>query len=82
MNVVLLLLAIPCVLTREIGKLKAAATKTLILTGIGMGSTFLTQQIAISPPERFAAMWPMFMAWVPIFVFAPVAVFLLDRVKT
>lgn len=82
MNVVLLLLAIPCVLTREIGKLKAAATKTLILTGIGMGSTFLAQQIAITPPERFVAIWPMFMAWVPIFVFAPLAVFLLDRVKT
>jgi lipopolysaccharide export system permease protein len=83
MNVILLLLAIPCVLNREPGKLKAAATKCLILTGIGMGSIFLSQQIAANPPDlRMAAQWPALMAWVPIFIFGPVAVFLLDRVKT
>ncbi len=83
MNVILLLLAIPCVLTREPGHLKAAATKCLILTGIGMGSIFLAQQIAANPPDlRFASQWPALMAWVPIFLFAPLAVFLLDRVKT
>jgi lipopolysaccharide export system permease protein len=83
MNVVLLLLAIPCVLTREPGHLKSAATKCLVLTGIGLGSIFLAQQIAGNPPDlRFANQWPIFMAWVPIFLFAPLAVFLLDRVKT
>ncbi len=83
MNVILLLLAIPCVLTREPGKLKAAATKCLILTGLGMGSIFLAQQIAANPPDlRFATQWPALMAWVPIFLFGPLAVFLLDRVKT
>jgi lipopolysaccharide export LptBFGC system permease protein LptF len=83
MNVVLLLLAIPCVLTREPGHLKSAATKCLILTGVGMGSIFLAQQMAGNAPTlRFAEQWPIFMAWVPIFLFAPLAVFLLDRVKT
>jgi lipopolysaccharide export system permease protein len=83
MNVILLLLAIPCVLSREPGKLKAAATKCLILTGLAMGSIFLAQQIAANPPDlRMAAQWPALMAWVPIFIFAPLAVFLLDRVKT
>jgi lipopolysaccharide export system permease protein len=83
MNVVLLLLAIPCVLTREPGHLKSAATRCLILTGIGMGSIFIAQQIAANPPDlRFANQWPIFMAWVPIFLFGPLAVFLLDRVKT
>ena len=83
MNVILLLLAIPCVLTREPGHLKAAATRCLILTGLGMGSIFLAQQIAANPPDlRFATQWPAFMAWVPIFLFGPLAVFLLDRVKT
>jgi lipopolysaccharide export system permease protein len=84
MNVILLLLAIPCVLTREPGHLKAAATKCLILTGIGMGSIFIAQQIAAAPaPDlRMAAQWPALMAWVPIFLFGPLAVFLLDRVKT
>ena len=69
--------------TREPGHLKAAATKCLILTGIGMGSIFLAQQIAANPPDlRFASQWPALMAWVPIFLFGPLAVFLLDRVKT
>jgi lipopolysaccharide export system permease protein len=83
MNVILLLLAIPCVLTREPGNLKSAATKCLILTGIGMAAIFLSQQLAANAPDiRFAAQWPALMAWLPIFLFAPLAVFLLDRVKT
>jgi len=88
MNVILLLLAIPCVLTREPNTLKTAATKTLILMGIAMGAVFLFHQFAGSVPGRLAASatgpntWAMVMAWVPIFIFGPVSVFLLDRVKT
>jgi lipopolysaccharide export system permease protein len=84
MNVVLLLLAIPCVLTREPGHLKSAATRCLILTGIGMGSMFLSHQLAGSPPPGadWAVTWPALMAWMPVLIFGPVAVFLLDRVKT
>ena len=51
MNVILLLLAIPCVLTPRAGPLKAAATKWLILMGIAMGSIFLSQQFAGTPPS-------------------------------
>jgi lipopolysaccharide export LptBFGC system permease protein LptF len=83
MNVILLLLAIPCVLTREPGRLKAAATKCLILTGIAMGSIFLSQQFAGKPPGLFPPdRWAALMAWMPIFIFGPLSVFLLDRVKT
>ena len=46
MNVILLLLAIPCVLTREPGQLKTGATKCLFFMGLGMGSMFLSQQLA------------------------------------
>jgi lipopolysaccharide export system permease protein len=83
MNVILLLLAIPCVLTREPGKLKQGATICLLLIGLAMGSIFLCQQIAGTPPRsQIAAHWPAIMAWVPIFLFGPLSVFLLDRVKT
>ena len=88
MNVILLLLAIPCVLTREPNTLKTAATKTLVLTGIAMGGVFLFHQFAGTVPSRMAASptgpntWAMVMAWVPIFLFGPVSVFLLDRVQT
>jgi lipopolysaccharide export system permease protein len=83
MNVILLLLAIPCVLTREPGKLKQGATFCLVLMGVSMGSIFLCLQIANTPPSpQLAAQWPAIMAWVPIFLFGPLSVFLLDRVKT
>ncbi|MDB5357701.1 MAG: lipopolysaccharide transporter permease [Phycisphaerales bacterium] len=83
MNVILLLLAIPCVLTREPGRLKSGATKCLIFMGLGMGSVFLTQQFAATPPTSIKpGDWAAFMAWLPIFVFGPLSVFLLERVKT
>ena len=88
MNVILLLLAIPCVLTREPGTLKTAATKTLLLMGLAMGAVFLFHQFAGSTPPSLAATpngtntWSMLMAWMPIFIFGPISVFLLDRVKT
>jgi lipopolysaccharide export system permease protein len=80
-NVLLLLLAIPCVLTREPGMLKAAAAKTLLITGICMGAIFLCYHIAGSPPpgEQWTDRWQAMWAWAPIFVFGPLAVFLLDR---
>jgi lipopolysaccharide export system permease protein len=83
MNVILLLLAIPCVLTREPGRLKAAATKTLVLTGFAMGTIFLCQQLAATPPPSIpAAAWTALMAWAPVFIFGPISVFLLDRVPS
>jgi lipopolysaccharide export system permease protein len=83
MNVILLLLAIPCVLQREPGKLKTAATKCLVLMGLGMGSVFLAQQFANAPPHSIKPdQWAALMAWLPIFVFGPTCVFLLERVKS
>ena len=83
MNVILLLLAIPCVLQREPGKLKTAATKCLFLMGLGMGSVFLAQQFANAPPHSIKPdQWAALMAWLPIFIFGPTCVFLLERVKS
>jgi lipopolysaccharide export LptBFGC system permease protein LptF len=83
MNVVLLLLAIPCVLTREPGKLKSAATKCLALTGLGMGAMFLSHQLAAKPPTAaWAQTWPALVAFAPVVVFFTLATFLLSRIKT
>jgi hypothetical protein len=84
---VLLLLAIPAVLTFDPKTLKTAATKCLTLIGLAMSSVFLCQQLAGKPPLgttwiTLPWLWPALMAWVPIFIFAPVAAWLLDRVKT
>jgi lipopolysaccharide export LptBFGC system permease protein LptF len=82
-NIILLLLAIPTVLSREPTRLKAAATKCLALTGLCLITSFLGQQLAGQPPTpNLTAQWPALMAWLPILVFGPIAVFLLDRVET
>ena len=84
-NIVLLLLAIPCVLTREPGTLKTATMRALVLTGGCMASIFLARQLAGNPPATAASwsnQWPLLMAWVPIFIFLPLAIFLLDRTHT
>jgi DMSO reductase anchor subunit len=72
------------VLTRQPAQLRAAATKCLFLTGACMGLTFLAQQMAGSAPliPSWSQHWPALMAWMPVLVFGPIAVWLLDRVET
>lgn len=83
MNVVLILLAIPCVLTREPTGVKAAALRTVLITGACLGTVFVCLQLAANPPSQsMVSYWPMTMLWLPVFVFAPIAVWQLDRVKS
>jgi len=84
MNVVLLCLAIPCVLTREPGQLKMSAAKCLTLVGLCMGAMFLAYQLAGNPPAGgvWVDRWPAIMAWAPAILFAPVAIVMLERIKT
>lgn len=82
-NMIMLLLAIPCVLSRQPTALRASATKCLVLTGLCLAAAFVGQQLAGKPPSAdLASSWPAIMAWMPILVFGPIAVFLLDRVET
>jgi lipopolysaccharide export LptBFGC system permease protein LptF len=83
LNVFLLLLAISTVLTREPGRLKAATFKCLLLCSACLGSVFVTYQMAASPPSPdLLNLWPALMAWVPIFIFGPLSVYLMSQVKT
>jgi len=83
MNIVLILLAIPAVLTREPGRLRRAAGRTLLLVGLAMGTVFLCQMLAREPPtDELATRWPAWMAWAPVLIFGPLAVLLLDRLET
>jgi len=83
LNVFLLLLAISTVLTREPGRLKSAAFKCLVLSSLCMGSVFVTYQMAATPPTPdLVNLWPALMAWMPIFIFGSLSVFLMSQVKT
>jgi lipopolysaccharide export system permease protein len=82
-NVILLLLAVATVLTREPGAMKSSLAKCLIWSTACMALVFVTYQMAVSPPNsQMLNFWPALMAWTPIFVFGPVAVDLLYKVKT
>ncbi|HEY8668560.1 MAG TPA: LptF/LptG family permease [Tepidisphaeraceae bacterium] len=85
LNFILLLLAIPCVMTREPGRLKSAALRCVILMALCLGTVFITQQLAGNPPPEhpdWTSTWPALWAWIPVFVFGPLAVYLLDGIKT
>ncbi|MEA2735695.1 MAG: lipopolysaccharide export system permease protein [Humisphaera sp.] len=81
-NFILVLLAIACVLSREPGKIKQGIAACVMLCGACMGTIFLSYQLAGTPPTgaEWADRWPAIMTWMPIFIFGPIAVWLLDRV--
>jgi lipopolysaccharide export LptBFGC system permease protein LptF len=81
-NMILLLLAIAAVLTREPRQLKTGATRCVLLCGACLTVAFLGQELAGSPPAGFSRHWPALLAWLPIFTFGPLSIWLLDRVKT
>jgi lipopolysaccharide export system permease protein len=84
LNVVLLLLALACLLTRDPSRLKLGIMRTALVTGLCMGAIFLSQQLAGHPQggPQWQDTWPAIMAWLPILIFGPAAVYLLDRVNT
>jgi lipopolysaccharide export LptBFGC system permease protein LptF len=83
LNIIMVLLAISSVLIRENGQLKFAVMKCLWLVGGCMAMIFVCQSIADEPPnDAWRDRWAALMAWLPIFVFGPLSVFLMDRVKT
>lgn len=84
LNMVLLLLALACLLTRDPSQLKSGIMRCAAVTGLCMGAIFLSQQLAGHPQggPQWMNTWPAIMAWTPILIFGPAAVFLLDRVNT
>lgn len=84
LNLILVLLTIPCVLTREPTQLRTATSRIFLLIGACMATIFITQNMAGQPPTdpQLAGVWPALMAWLPIFIFGPIAIWMLDRLKT
>ena len=86
MNLVLILLAVPAVLTRQPGALRLAARRTLIVIGLAMAAVFACQMAAREPPpflpDGLLSRWPATMAWLPVLIFGPLAVVQLDRMES
>jgi len=73
-NLLMLLLGLPYVLTREPADVLGSVLKVLLLCGGCFMFTFISQ--------TFGQNGTPLPAWLPIMVFTPIAVFLLDRLKT
>ncbi len=87
LNMILLLLCVSCVLTREPGQMRMAAGKCIVWCGVCLAAAFAGQQFANTVPgflvqANLADFWPAFLAWMPVLVFGPISIMLLDRVKT
>jgi lipopolysaccharide export system permease protein len=83
-GILLLLLALPCVMSREQRTLKQRGVLLLGVVGSFLGTVFMAQHLAgtAAPMASLAGHWPALMAAMPVLVFTPLAVVALDRIKT
>jgi lipopolysaccharide export system permease protein len=86
LNMILLILCVSTVLTREPGQMRLAAGKCIVWCGLCLSMAFAGQQFAGAFPSflpaTLADLWPALMAWMPVLVFGPISIVMLDRVKT
>lgn len=77
-NMVLLLLGIPFFMNRLPGNVLGQGAKAMVVCAIAFLAIFLGQQVV----EPIGGFWQALPYWLPIFVFGPISVLLLDNVKT
>jgi lipopolysaccharide export LptBFGC system permease protein LptF len=78
-NMILLLLGTPFVLTRVQGQIWDGIIKCLLVAGSCFVLSFICQQLSSDTASRT---WSMAAAWLPVILFGPLAVLLFDSVKT
>lgn len=77
-NMVLLLLGIPFFMNRLPGNVLGQGAKALAICAIAFLTTFLGQQVV----GTTGGFWQALPYWLPVFIFGPIAVLLLDNVDT
>lgn len=76
MNMIMLCLGIPFFLNRERPSVLVAGGKCLLICGACYAFTFVFQSIALP------SLGPALPTWLPVLIFGPVAVLMLDSIKT
>jgi lipopolysaccharide export system permease protein len=76
MNIIMLLIGIPFLLTREPGRLIKNMFYCVIVTGIVFAGTFVMFSMSGKTVD------PLLAAWLPVLIFGPFAVVMLDLIKT
>lgn len=77
-NMILLLLGVPFFLNRERAPVLVAGGKCLLACGACFVTTFLCQSVELVGVD----INPALPAWIPVFLFGPIAVILLGEIKT
>lgn len=77
-NMVLLLLGMPFFMNRLPGNVLGQGSKALAICAVAFLTTFLGQQVV----GTTGGFWQALPYWLPIFIFGPIAVLLLDNVDT
>lgn len=80
-NLVMLLVCLPVLLVRDPRSMKTAVMASFGLTGACMVVTFACKMLA-TENNFLASFPPEFWAWLPVFIFVPVAFIELDTMKT
>jgi len=75
-NMIMLCLGIPFFLNRERPSVLVAGSKCLLVCALCYAATFICQSVEIS------ALGPALPAWLPVLVFGPAAVLMMDAIKT
>jgi len=78
MSLVMLLVALPVLLCRDRRYMKSAVMISFALTGSCMITVFISKLLATEAVLGKVELW----AWLPIFIFLPIALFELDSIKT
>ena len=79
-SVVLLLVALPVLVCRDPKAMKSAVMTSFFLTGACMITNFVCKMLAAE--MVFDRVMPEFWAWLPVFIFLPIALLELDSMKT
>ncbi len=79
MNMVLLMVALPVLVCRDPKNTKSAIALSFVLTTACFLVTFISKLLA---SEMALSLRPEFWAWLPIFIFLPIAFIELDAMKT
>jgi len=79
-NLIMLMVGLPVLVCREPKMMKSAILKSFTITAACFLITFLCKMIATE--TMFHRVMPEFWAWMPIFIFLPIALIELDSMKT
>ena len=80
-NFVMLMVSLPVLVCRDPKAMKSAVMVSFGLTAAWQLTTFVCKMLS-TEPVLFGRVMPEFWAWLPVFIFVPIAFIELDSMKT